>query len=54
MADNPAEPAPITTISGLDCEKEIFGNNPQIYFNDNIEDPRDLIEDLRSALKYIK
>ena len=23
-------------------EKEIFGNNPQIYFNDNIDDPRDL------------
>ena len=23
-------------------EKEIFGNNPQVYFNDNIDDPRNL------------
>ena len=25
-ADKPAEPAPITTTSGLDCAKEILGN----------------------------
>ncbi len=26
VADKPAEPAPITTTSGLDCAKEILGN----------------------------
>ena len=26
VADKPDEPAPITTTSGLDCAKEIFGN----------------------------
>ena len=26
VAANPDDPAPITTTSGLDCEKEILGN----------------------------
>ena len=36
IADKPAEPAPITTTSGLDCAKEIPGKvanaNPDIDF----------------------